>query len=93
LTTVAVSVALAIVILGTGVAGLVVANRGGGTFRSPDGLLVNGDVRPVGVDPDQVAFAWRVTDDRHGARQTGYRILVAKDARPTGRERRRVGRR
>ena len=74
LTTLAVSIALAVVIVGSGVAALVVANRGSSAFRSPRGLTVNGSVRPVGVDPDQLAFAWRVTDHRPGARQTGYRI-------------------
>ena len=82
LTTVAVSVVLAVLIVGGGVATLVVANRGSATFVSPRGLTVNGGVRPIGVDPDQLAFAWRVTDHRQGARQTGYRILVAKDASP-----------
>jgi len=82
LATVAVSVALAVVIVGSGVAAVVVSHRGAAAFLSPRGLTVNGSVRPVGVDPDQFSFAWRVTDRRQGARQTGYRILVAKDASP-----------
>lgn len=46
----------------------------------PDALTVNGNVAPVGVDPDGVSFAWHVGDARRGARQTQYRILVSRTA-------------
>lgn len=42
----------------------------------PTGLTVNGVASPIGVDPDDVSFAWRVTDGRRGARQAGYRVVV-----------------
>ncbi|MGH9017217.1 MAG: family 78 glycoside hydrolase catalytic domain [Acidimicrobiales bacterium] len=42
----------------------------------PRRLLVVGTQEPVGVDPDDVRFAWEVGDARRGARQTGYRIVV-----------------
>ena len=32
--------------------------------RPPVGLLTTGSASPVGVDPDDVQFAWRVTDGR-----------------------------
>ena len=83
LTTVAVSVGLAVVIVGSGLAAVVVSHRGASRFLSPRGLTVNGGVRPVGVDPDRLAFAWRVTDHRPGARQTEYRIVVARGANAT----------
>lgn len=43
----------------------------------PAGLTTTGDVAPVGVDPDDVRFAWRLTDAARGARQQAYRITVA----------------
>ncbi|HUA94884.1 MAG TPA: family 78 glycoside hydrolase catalytic domain [Acidimicrobiales bacterium] len=42
----------------------------------PAALTVNGVRGPIGVDPDDVNFAWRVSDGRRGARQGGYRIEV-----------------
>ena len=46
-------------------------------FAQPRELTVNGMTRAIGVDPDQVSFAWRVGDPRPNARQTAYRIIVA----------------
>src|ERR1043166_8830411 len=74
LATLAVSAALAVVIVGGAVAAVVVSHGRTSAYQSPRGLTVNGGVRPVGVDPDRLAFAWRVTDHRPGARQTAYRI-------------------
>lgn len=42
----------------------------------PTGLKVNGVGEPIGVDPDDVSFAWRVSDGRRGARQGGYRVAL-----------------
>jgi alpha-L-rhamnosidase len=43
----------------------------------PARLTTGGAGSPVGIDPDGVQFAWRVNDDRRGAVQSGYRILVS----------------
>ena len=42
---------------------------------APDHLLVDGLVTPIGID-DNPTFAWRVVDDRRGAVQGAYRVLV-----------------
>ena len=49
--------------------------HGSGPGR-PQGLTTTGATGAVGVDPDTVQFAWRLTDSRRGAHQTGYRIVV-----------------
>ncbi len=54
----------------------------GGAAGAPRGLTVNGVDGPVGVDPDDVLFAWEVNDPRRGARQSGYRIVVTTSADP-----------
>src|SRR5439155_6839022 len=41
----------------------------------PAGLTVDALVSPVGIDATP-AFAWQVDDDRRGARQSAYRIVV-----------------
>jgi alpha-L-rhamnosidase len=38
---------------------------------------VAGSAGPVGVDPDDVQFAWQVADDRRGAVQGAYRVMVS----------------
>ena len=38
---------------------------------------VAGSAGPVGVDPDDVQFAWQVADGRRGAVQGAYRIVVS----------------
>ncbi len=43
----------------------------------PRRLTVNGVEDPVGVDPDDVSFAWELDDPRRGAQQNGYRIVVS----------------
>jgi alpha-L-rhamnosidase len=43
----------------------------------PTGLSTVGVTAPVGVDPDDVIFAWQVADPRRGAVQSGYRIVVS----------------
>jgi alpha-L-rhamnosidase len=43
----------------------------------PAGLTTTGDTSPVGVDPDDVRFAWRLVDGRRGARQSAYRLIVS----------------
>ena len=47
---------------------------------APTRLTVNGMSPATGVDPDAIAFAWRVTDAAPGASQTEYRVLVARRA-------------
>ena len=42
----------------------------------PRALSTNGEPTPVGVDPDDVSFAWQVADPRRGAVQTAYRLTV-----------------
>ncbi|HLN15686.1 MAG TPA: family 78 glycoside hydrolase catalytic domain [Acidimicrobiales bacterium] len=44
----------------------------------PTGLTVNGLEEPVGVDPDDLSFAWTLTDRRRGARQSAYRVVVRR---------------
>ena len=46
---------------------------------APGGLTVNGLGRGVGVDPDDLFFAFTLADLRRGARQGSYRITVAAD--------------
>jgi alpha-L-rhamnosidase len=43
---------------------------------APNGLTTTGVTSPVGIDPDDVQFAWQIVDARRGAVQSGYRILV-----------------
>ncbi len=54
--------------------------EGNGSAAQPPGppntLTTTGVTDPVGVDPDDVLFAWRVADARRGAVQSGYRIVV-----------------
>ncbi len=40
-------------------------------------LTTTGVVGPSGVDPDDIQFAWQVTDPRRGAVQRAYRIVVS----------------
>jgi len=50
----------------------------------PTALTVNGLTEALGVDPDDLFFAFRLTDARRGARQSAYRIVVARhDSRGT----------
>ena len=42
----------------------------------PLDLTVNGVADPVGADPDDVSFAWKLTAPGRAARQTAYRIVV-----------------
>ena len=43
---------------------------------APTSLTTTGNTGPVGVDPDDVLFAWQVTDPRRGAVQRAYRVVV-----------------
>ncbi len=47
-----------------------------GVPGQPTVLTTTGVTDPVGVDPDDVQFAWHVTDDRRGAAQSAYRVVV-----------------
>jgi alpha-L-rhamnosidase len=69
----------------SGVRGVVVDDASGlGRPSAPKNISVNGIVGALGVDPDDVSFAWTVTDTRRGAVQSGYRLMVV-DLRPNGR--------
>ena len=50
------------------------SNRG--ASRAPLKLTTTGVAAAVGLDPDDVQFAWQVADSRRGAIQRGYRIAV-----------------
>jgi alpha-L-rhamnosidase len=43
---------------------------------TPTSLTTTGVAGPVGVDPDDVLFAWQVSDPRRGALQGGYHVVV-----------------
>jgi alpha-L-rhamnosidase len=68
-------------------AGIPVGLMPGFTHRSPAAetassakavdLRCEGLHNPLGIDSDRPAFSWRMEDERRGAKQTGYRILVA----------------
>ncbi len=50
---------------------------GSGGPEAPVGTTTIGLAAPVGVDPDEVQFAWKVSDGRRGAVQSAYRIVVS----------------
>jgi alpha-L-rhamnosidase len=45
---------------------------------APSALTVDGNVGPLGVDMNDVEFAWQVVDKRPGALQSAYRIVVTR---------------
>jgi alpha-L-rhamnosidase len=53
------------------------ADAGSAPPPPPTALTATGVAKPVGVDPEDVLFAWRGTDHRRGAVQSGYRVVVA----------------
>ena len=53
------------------------ATSGSGGPEAPVGLTTTGVKAPVGVDPDEVLFAWKISDGRRGAVQSAYRIEVS----------------
>jgi alpha-L-rhamnosidase len=74
-----------------GAAGLVVAGAAGAGCAParrevapgsapgrPRGLTVDGLAAPIGLAVDDVYFAWQVGDDRRGARQSAYRLVVSR---------------
>jgi len=63
------------VCIGFGVAVCAVAARG--QVLSPAALRVDELVTPLGIDDAQPRFSWQLRDNRQGARQTAYRLLVA----------------
>ncbi|HEY5023819.1 MAG TPA: family 78 glycoside hydrolase catalytic domain, partial [Acidimicrobiales bacterium] len=52
------------------------------TGGSPRALTVDGLVSPIGLGLDDVYFAWHLGDDRRGARQGAYRIVVSRPRLP-----------
>ena len=53
------------------------SDAGDGSPGPPVRLATAGVTDPVGVDPDDVQFAWHVVDARRGAVQSAYRIVVS----------------
>jgi alpha-L-rhamnosidase len=53
-----------------------------GGSQAPKALTVNGLVAPVGIDPDDVYFAWQLDDARRGARQSAYQVVVSRPGLP-----------
>ncbi len=51
-----------------------------GGVGAPVAPTVDGLDVPIGLDPDDVFFAWQVADARRGARQSAYRIAVSGPA-------------
>lgn len=49
-----------------------------GALGAPVALTADDLGAPLGLSPDDVSFAWRVADNRRGALQSAYRIVVAK---------------
>jgi alpha-L-rhamnosidase len=43
-------------------------------------LRVEHLANPLGIDAHRPRFSWRMSDSRHGARQSAYRLLVATSA-------------
>jgi alpha-L-rhamnosidase len=52
------------------------AGAAGAGPKAPARLTVNGLTAAVGVDPDALFFAWRITDGRRGAVQSGAHLQV-----------------
>ncbi len=76
-----ISIVVVVAVVGGGA--VLVASRGNDpSYAVPKELTVNGNSKAIGVDPDHVWFAWRVGDQRANARQTAYRIIVAKNSNP-----------
>jgi alpha-L-rhamnosidase len=46
----------------------------------PVGLQTEHLVMPLGIDAPKPRFSWKMADDRNGARQTAYRVLVGTDS-------------
>jgi alpha-L-rhamnosidase len=69
---------VSLVCVGTVLAATAVACSSSSPRRAPVALTVNGMAPAVGVDPDDVSFAWRLGDTRANAIQSGYRIVVRR---------------
>ena len=53
------------------------AANSGNSLGAPTGLQTDNLINPLGLDNPTPQFAWQLSDTRHGARQTAYRIEVA----------------
>ncbi|MDR1601222.1 MAG: glycoside hydrolase family 78 protein [Tannerella sp.] len=49
-------------------------------FARPVGLRCEHLIRPLGIDTYSPRLSWQLDDNRHGARQTAYRIIVGTDS-------------
>ncbi len=57
------------------------AGLSGGTssgHKSPRALTVDGMAAPIGLGLDDIYFAWHLGDDRRGAVQIAYRVVVSR---------------
>ncbi|WP_184626478.1 alpha-L-rhamnosidase [Pedobacter cryoconitis] len=48
--------------------------------KLPIGLQCEHLINPLGIDVQNPRLSWMIPDDRQGARQTAYRIIVGKDS-------------
>jgi alpha-L-rhamnosidase len=63
------------VCIGLGIA--VCATQSRAQSSSPAALRIDELMTPLGIDDAQPRFSWQLQDNRQGARQTAYRLLVA----------------
>lgn len=52
----------------------------------PSGLQCEHLINPIGVDLLNPRLSWKMTDDRQGAKQTAYKIIVGKDSAEVARK-------
>lgn len=50
----------------------------GGNARAPKNLRVDLRIDPIGLDDPNPRFSWELDDDRRGAQQSAYQILVSE---------------
>src|SRR5579862_4296388 len=55
-----------------------VGSAGTSSPGAPTALSVDDLPAPIGLSPDDISFAWHVTDDSRGALQSAYRIVVTR---------------
>ncbi|HZR13117.1 MAG TPA: family 78 glycoside hydrolase catalytic domain [Acidimicrobiia bacterium] len=71
----AIAVCIALAVVGAGACSTAAADLD--RPRAPVALTVDGLRTPIGIDPADVRFSWRLGDDSADARQTAYRIVVS----------------
>ncbi|MBD3174851.1 MAG: rhamnosidase, partial [Armatimonadia bacterium] len=53
-------------------------------LAAPMGLECEATTEPLGIDTPQPRFSWHMDDDRRGAHQTAYQVVVGRTADPEG---------